>query len=429
MTHKATFFVVGAIFLFIAGFLLGQRELLFMSCMLLAVLVTAHLVAGYSVKNLRAELRAPLRLHEGETSVLRLRVTNLGRLPKFFLSVVCQAPEGLTLQPAQGRFLPWLAPRLSTEVELSLVSECRGVYSLGPVRAHSSDPIGTAFAENTLVEPIEIIVYPAFPKVQVPAVTGADVLGFHQEHEFPAPGRGREFHFIRAYQPGDDFRRIHWKTTARTGNISVIDPERPALNSVSAFLYFPQDSILGSGRNTNLERAVKIAAGMAWAVLNGGGQFHIFAMGKHGLLTAHARHLGHLERVLEVLARTQTSPDNQAVADQIARITSRAAAPGRIAVFVGRADDALGDNLRRLALRHRQVVLFLADRDSFVEPSQRPAWLRALASTLQPLSRTPSRSTARLAHRSHRRPRRLRLIPIRPSGDLAGLVREGCLVA
>ncbi len=429
MTHKATFFIVGAIFLFIAGFILGQHELLFMSCMLLAVLVTAHLVAGYSVKRLRAELRAPLRLHEGESAVLRLRITNLSRLPKFFVSVVCQAGEGLTLEPAEGRFLPWLPPHASTEIELSLVAEWRGVYSLGPVRARSSDPIGTAFAENTLVEPTEVIVYPAFPKVEIAAATGADVIGFHQEQEFPAPGRGREFHFIRAYQPGDDFRRIHWKTTARTGNISVIDPERPALNSVSAFFYFPHDSVLGTGRNTNLERAVKVAAGMAWAVLNGGGQFRIAAMGKKGLLSAQARHMGDLESILEVLARTQASQDNRAVAEQIAQMASRAAAPGRVVVFVGRADDPLGETLRRLAAHHRQVVLLLGDRDSFIEPSERPGWLQALASTTQAARRPGPESTRRLLRRTHRRPRHLRLIPIRPSGDLAGLIREGCLVA
>jgi len=429
MTHKTTFFVVGAIFLFLAGFLLGQQELLFMSCMLLAVLLTAHLVASYSVRRLAAQVRAPLRFYEQETRPLRLSLTNLSRLPKFFLSVLCRAAEGLSVTPTEGHFLPWLPPRGSSEVKLSLTAARRGVYQLGPVQVTSSDPVGTAEAQASPGEAVEIIVYPSFPRVETAPIPSGAKMGFYQEQEYPMPGRGREFHFIRPYQPGDEFRRIHWKTTARTGNISVIEPERPAVNSVSAFFYFPADSLAGSGSHTNLEYAIKIAAGMAWAVLKAGGRFEITALGKSGLLTAQARHLGELERILEVLARTEVSPDSHCVLERISGFAARNASPDNLVVFVGRADEALGNSLSRVSLRSRNVTLFLADQESFAERSDRPQWLQALASgARQAVVSAPEAADPRRAGRPKARWPRPRVIRVHRSSDLSALVRQGCLV-
>ena len=429
MTQKATFFIVGAVFLFVAGFLLGQHDVLFMSCMLLAVLVTAHLTALYSVKRLDAELRAPRRLHEGEAMPFRLRLTSLSRFPKFFLSVLCPAGDGLSVTPEQGHFVPYLPPQGTEELEMSLKAERRGVYALGPAHVRSSDPVGTATAESSAGQAAEIIVYPSFPKVDLaPAVSGGKP-GLYQEREQPTPGLGREFHFIRPYQPGDDFRRIHWKTTARTGEISVIEAERPAVRSLSVFFYFPPDSLVGSGAHTNLEHAVKIAAGMAWAILRAGGQFRVTAMGSDGLLTAEARGLAELERVLEALARTQANRRSQPVAAELTRLRRRRGALDHIVVFAGRADAALGEALGAGAQAFRTVTLFLADRDAFAERSQRPQWLEALATGAQrgagaagpavrpPLAAHPA--TRRAAH----------IIQVTPSADLRTLIRQGCLLA
>jgi len=431
MNQKSTFFVVGAIFLFVAGFLLGQQELLFMSCMLLAVLFTAQAIAGYSVRGLTVSVHTPRRLYEDESAAMTIRVANPGRWPKFFVTISCRAGEGLSVEPEEGVFLPWLPPHSSTEVVLTLRGERRGAHALGPLVATSRDPVGTAVAERRLNEPWEMLVYPSFPKVEAAALFSGGSTGLEQERERHAPGRGREFHFIRPYQPGDDIRRVHWKTTARTGELSVIEPESPSINAVAAFLYFPGDSVVGSGRQTNLERAIKIAAGMAWAVLKSGGRFTIVASRKGQVLSAEARHLGQLEQVLEVLARTEPDGQSAEIARQIGRSrrgADRSHGADSILVFVGKADEALGEALARRLPGRGRTVLYLADRDAFSGPTERPGWLRRLVDArARRLGGTTE--PALPLRRSSARGGAPRVIQVRPAADVATLVRRGCLVA
>ncbi len=104
----------------------------------------------------------------------------------------------------------------------------RGVFEVGPVEITRSDPFGIVRHSQRLAGTDAIWVYP-------------QVLGFHplptgltRPLEGPtsdtAPQGNITFHRLREYVVGDDLRMIHWKSTARTGQLMVrhnIDTSQP----------------------------------------------------------------------------------------------------------------------------------------------------------------------------------------------------------
>src|SRR5262249_36500222 len=100
----------------------------------------------------------------------------------------------------------------------------RGKYTLGPATLISGDPFGIFRLERQVAGTSEVLVYPqttplpgfVLPSAELPG--GQDV-------------KSRTYHVtpnvasIRDYQPGDSFNRIHWRSTARTGQLMVKDFE------------------------------------------------------------------------------------------------------------------------------------------------------------------------------------------------------------
>lgn len=83
-------------------------------------------------------------------------------------------------------------------------------------------------------------------------------------------GRGLDFHEVRAYQPGDDFRGLDWRVTARTGELhtKVFHEERERILHVlidaGPAMHF------GSRRAFKWVAAARLAALVAWLAVENG---------------------------------------------------------------------------------------------------------------------------------------------------------------
>ena len=95
----------------------------------------------------------------------------------------------------------------------------RSVIGVGPVRSVRGDPWGLIARRVSWTSVVEVCVHP----VLVP-LTGA-AAGVLRDLEGQATrvvsNSDLSFHALRDYEPGDDRRHIHWKTTARTGTLMV----------------------------------------------------------------------------------------------------------------------------------------------------------------------------------------------------------------
>lgn len=106
----------------------------------------------------------------------------------------------------------------TTEVVAEFKSPFAGEYKSNEVELDVTGPLGLLSSICTLPARFEYSVYPRTLGV---AVTSAKLLGMGGVGDIPINrvGVGTEFYDIREYQPGDDFRQINWKATAKRGEL------------------------------------------------------------------------------------------------------------------------------------------------------------------------------------------------------------------
>jgi uncharacterized protein (DUF58 family) len=78
---------------------------------------------------------------------------------------------------------------------------------------------------------------------------------------------GEEYFTMRAYQEGDDLRRIHWPSVARTGQLMIRQNESSRRASALLFLD-DRETGLGAAHSAGFERAVSCAASVGMLLLN-----------------------------------------------------------------------------------------------------------------------------------------------------------------
>jgi len=89
----------------------------------------------------------------------------------------------------------------------------------------------------------------------------------------PRAGHGTEVFGVRDYQPGDPLRRIHWRTTARRGELIVREFEPPGVQNLGIFLD-PDPP-----EQAAADQVARIAASEAWDCLRAGGRVTLWAPG------------------------------------------------------------------------------------------------------------------------------------------------------
>ena len=111
------------------------------------------------------------------------------------------------------------------EILADFKSPFAGRFTSNAVELEVSGPLGLFGSSLSLPAKFEYSVYPRTLEI---AVTSAKLLSTGGIGEFPVErvGIGTEFYDIREYQPGDDFRQINWKATARRGELMTSEHMR-----------------------------------------------------------------------------------------------------------------------------------------------------------------------------------------------------------
>jgi uncharacterized protein (DUF58 family) len=113
-------------------------------------------------------------------------------------------------------------------------------------------------------------------------------------------GHGTDLYGVREYRSGDPLRRIHWKTSARRGELVVREFEPPGLK-VLALLLDAEPATQAAA-----DQLARLAASEAWDCLRAGGRVHLWAPGLEPLAPWQARSIW---AVLEWLARWPELPE------------------------------------------------------------------------------------------------------------------------
>lgn len=216
--------VVGAVS-YLAGRRLGWVELTVVAAgCLIALLLAVPFVVGRLRLQVERLLR-PDRVQVGEPAIAELTITN-------------DTPRGIGARIVEDHIderpmrieVPALATGKHTQAVYNLPTTRRGRYEVGPAIIAKADPLGLLRRQVTQTLASTLWVHPLYRPVQALPV------GFAKDLEGPttdtSPAGDVSFHTLREYQPGDDYRHIHWLSTARTGTTMIrhyVDNRRPNL--------------------------------------------------------------------------------------------------------------------------------------------------------------------------------------------------------
>lgn len=176
------------------------------------------------------------------------------------------------LPPGLGRrargVIPALPPQGRDMVRYTLTCARRGRYAIGPLAVTVSDPFFLARQRiEVAARQDELIVYPALEELgTIPKEIGAGGSGESAAGRLLRT-RG-DFYTMREYQTGDDLRRVHWASTARTGHLMIRQDESERGANATVILDTRSRSYGGPG--DSFERAVSAAASLGFLYARGG---------------------------------------------------------------------------------------------------------------------------------------------------------------
>jgi uncharacterized protein (DUF58 family) len=256
------------------GTALGSPDLLTLGILPVVLVIASTVVLGFvdpgrGRRGLRARRTVhPDPVHTGQEAAVRVDVTVSGGRSGARLADL-RLREQAAVELSGGRPLRAQVTREPRAVHLHYPVRAtrRGRWGLGPLVVTRTDPFGVARVQAVLGERDTVTVWPAVVDLDVPrellvaeperAVVGART---------PATDDAA----LREYQVGDDLRRVHWRSSARRGELVVRADERAGLRPVSVLL----DQ---AAPGEELEWSITLAASVALAMQDAGHAAHLLS--------------------------------------------------------------------------------------------------------------------------------------------------------
>jgi uncharacterized protein (DUF58 family) len=194
---------------------------------------------------------------------LRVRVTirNGSRRRFDFIEVWDQYPETWILAIGENFMATRMEPGGSITFSYVLQARMRGRYYVGPTEVIMRDRLGFHYYKRSLKERTEILVYPTWKDVRRMESLGKQrQLGLmFGAHRTRIVGMGTDFAGFRDYVPGDAFKSIDWKSSAKTGELLVKQYEME--KNIQVVCMVDASGSMGNGypENTKLEYAIRAA--------------------------------------------------------------------------------------------------------------------------------------------------------------------------
>ena len=358
MTRSAWAFILGAALLIVVGWSFTYVEVLVLGLGALVCFLAAWVWVGFP-PNVRVEQSVePSRVERGDPAVGLVEVQNSGnrRTP----ALVAEEPYGTT---AETVFVPPLAPGELRSFALPLSTDRRGFKEVGPLVVIRGDPFGLIRFRRQYGPARTLWVYPKTHRITaIPAGLARDIEGPTVD---TSPDGTITFHALREYVRGDDLRRVHWRSSARTGTLMVrqyIDTSQP--DTVVAL-----DTRLGAHTTESFESAVEAAASLVRACSEK--NFPMRLQSTSGLSLDASRLSSPYQHLLERLALVELSA--QGTTQSLVEHLRAWAGASLLAVMAGTVGPVDLDALTSLRRSFKRVVIVSFAKASEMQGHTSPA--------------------------------------------------------
>ncbi|HSV38620.1 MAG TPA: DUF58 domain-containing protein [Nocardioidaceae bacterium] len=261
LTNRGRAFLAAGAAALLCAIGLGYPALTRVGALMLALpFVTAFFVGRGRYRLGLVRTLSPSQVVAGQQARVQLDLSNDGRMPTGLLLLEEQIPYVLGTRP---RFVVnRMGPRWKRTVEYAVRSDVRGKFVVGPMTVRLSDPFGLVELDRTFVATSSLVVTPKVtPLPPIPlsgAWTGA---GDNRPRSFSS-GSAEDV-TVREYRQGDELRRVHWRSSAKAGELMVRREEQPWQSRATLVIDNRKAAHRGTGAASSLEHAVALTASIA----------------------------------------------------------------------------------------------------------------------------------------------------------------------
>ncbi len=238
-------------------------------------------------------------------SVLDMRIVIEVKGYRGLISVLDPLPEGLSIVKGRNSRTIYVNGEKRIELEYTIKAMVRGDYSIGPVRLVLTSPLG--FCDKPIREVRETRAYlKVIPQFYALRFKETPITIRYTKppggHTVRAKGMGVELEHIREYMPGDDFRKIAWKISAKNPLRELMVRETMSEVRLEIFLVIDGgiESSLGYPRRL-IDYYIEAAGSLILAALGKGDVIGLYIAGTPSLLVPPTRRREYLYTALNII--------------------------------------------------------------------------------------------------------------------------------
>lgn len=342
------------------GFATGFWLLFRLTYVILLGIPLAYFWAKANLRGLEVTPERPLdRIQEGQYFEERISVYNRSIFSKLWVEVV----DPSDLPGHTARRVVSLGPRQFRTWRVRTLCRRRGLYSVGPVHVTVSDPFGFYTYTKTFGRRETILVYPQaieLPNFYVPPANLPGEGRFRRRTHYVTPNAAG----VRPYEYGDSFNRIHWRSTARTGQLMVKLFELDPTSDIWVILDLERNVHVGEGDDSTEEYSVKIAASVARYFIMANRSVGYIDFGRKLTIEEPERGANQYTRILEDLALANAVGDVP-LAHLLNEEGRRFGRHTTIVVITPSTDESWVTSLQALTQRGVRAAVILLEASTF----------------------------------------------------------------
>jgi uncharacterized protein (DUF58 family) len=353
---------VSSAFLALVAVLLGSGSLFYMATAMIATIAASRVQAWLAVRGLRFERIAPESVTAGDLVTVELIVWSERKLRRPLVSVVDHLPK--EMYPGERSPSLPIAPAFDQPIrtQYRFRPMRRGHYIWSGLTVNGTDALGlVTMSKNYHTDEAEITVLPR-PIPTAIELPHAAAWGTNEVESGRSRGAGIEPRGVREYVAGDPLRHIHWRSTARTGQLLVKEFEAGSHAPAAFVLQRTLGTDIGEGPVTTFELMCGHVAYLSdWLLRQG-------LVVEFPTVEDRVTGVSHMERhkeILELLARM--APHSKSTTSEELRVCcQRESGRAVIYVLLSAQDPDLPDAIRDAVTERNQVVALLYDPGSFL---------------------------------------------------------------
>ena len=360
LTLRGRCFLAAGVALLLCGVVLGFVDLLRLGTLLIALPIITALIARRHHLQLRVSRTvSPARVQIDEPAIVTVTIENQSpsRTPVLFVEE--------SVDHALGDRPRFVVSRLGkgarTKLRYRTRAHVRGRHRLGPLALRLKDPFDLSLRLATVPGTSELLVLPRVVPLSSdrPRSTG---VGAEGSVPHMVALHGEDDVSIREYRDGDDLRRIHWRSTAKTGTMMVRQEDRPARRRAVVILDTRQNAHAGSGATSSFEWAVTTTASVVAHLLRQ--RFAVHLVTSPTTIGAAGRDSATLDEALDELAVVSTDgPD--ALADAVSAARPLTSSGGLVVAVTGAMDEQSTEALASLRQPGASAMALVLDTGTF----------------------------------------------------------------